>query len=101
MPKQSRQLKKTARGRTQARNKRRSKIEHNKIDQALCEPVIVVESPCFTKKNAEALVFEIPDTVPRLSVSWYSPAVDRAGMDEPRGRVPERGAGEIRSLAGV
>ncbi len=78
MPKQSRQLKKTARGRTQARNKRRSKIEHNKIDQALCEPVIVVESPCFTKKNAEALVFEIPDTVPRLSVSWYSPAVDRA-----------------------
>jgi len=78
MPKRTRHPKKTARGRNGTRNKRRSKIEHEKIDQVLCEPVIVVESPCFKKKNAEALVFEIPDTVPRLPVSWYSPAVDRA-----------------------
>ncbi len=78
MPKQNGHLKKTARGRNNTRNKRRSKIEHDKIDQALCEPIIVVESPCFKKKNAEALVFEIPDTIPRLPVSWYSPAVDRA-----------------------
>lgn len=78
MPKQSRQQKKTARGRKSTRTKRRSTIEHEKIDQALLEPVIVVKSPCFSKKNAEELVFEIPETVPRLSVSWYSPAIDRA-----------------------
>ena len=78
MPKQSRQLKKTARGRKSMRNKRRSTIEHEKIDQALSEPVIVVKSPCFSKKNAEELVFEIPEIIPRLSISWYSPAIDRA-----------------------
>lgn len=78
MPKQKGHPKKTARGRSNTRSKRRSKIEHEKIDQALYEPVIVVESPCFKKKNAEALVFEIPDAIPRLPVSWYSPAVDRA-----------------------
>ncbi len=78
MPTHTRHPKKTARGRSTTRNKRRSKIEHKKINQALTEPVIVVESPCFKRKNAEKLIFEIPDTVPRLPVSWYSPAVDRA-----------------------
>ncbi len=78
MPKHTRHPKKTARGRSTTRNKRRSKVEHEKINQALTEPVIVVESPCFKKKNAEQLVFEIPDMIPRLPVSWYSPAVDRA-----------------------
>jgi RNA polymerase primary sigma factor len=78
MPTLTRHPKKTARGRTHMRNKRRSKIEHEKIDLALTEPVIVVESPCFAKKNAEAIIFEIPEMVPRLPVSWYSPAIDRA-----------------------
>ena len=78
MPKQTRHPKKTARGRYTTRNKRRSKIEHMKINQALTEHIIVVVSPCFKKKNAEKFVFEIPDNVPRLPVSWYSPAVDRA-----------------------
>jgi len=78
MPKPTRHSKKTARGRTPLRHKRRSKIEHQKIDLALTEPVIVVESPCFSDKNAESVIFEIPAAVPRLPVSWYSPAIDRA-----------------------
>ena len=78
MPKCNGHQKKTARGRNSTRKKRRSKVERDKIEQALCEPVIVIESPCFKKRNAERLVFEIPDSVPRLPVSWYSPAIDRA-----------------------
>jgi RNA polymerase primary sigma factor len=53
-------------------------IEQDKVHQALTDPVLVIESPCFTKKNAEELVFEIPNIIPRLPVSWYSPAIDRA-----------------------
>lgn len=78
MPTCSRHPKKTARGRNVTRNKRRTQVEHKKIDLALTEPIIVVESPCFTKKNAEEYIFEIPDAIPRLPVSWYSPAVELA-----------------------
>ena len=78
MPKQPRHSNKTACGCRAIRSRRRTKIERDKIEQALIEPIIVVESSVFRKKNAEELVFEIPSSVPRLPVSWYCPAIDRA-----------------------
>jgi RNA polymerase primary sigma factor len=51
--------------------------ERLRIEHALVEPVIVVKSPVFKRKNAERVVFEDPNSVPRLPVSWYSPAIDR------------------------
>ncbi len=70
MPKKNSKPNKTTRG--------RSLDEQEKINQALIEPVIVVKSPCFQKKNAEKYVFEIPNKIPRLPISWYCPAIDRA-----------------------
>ena len=67
------------------RRRRRSVIEKDQINRALAEPVIVVSSPIFKKRNAEKLVFEIPTNVPRLPVSWYCPAIDRA--DPPKRNV--------------
>ncbi|HIB00549.1 MAG TPA: sigma-70 family RNA polymerase sigma factor [Phycisphaerales bacterium] len=67
------------------RRRRRSAIEKDQINRALAEPVIVVSSPIFKKRNAEKLVFEIPTNVPRLPVSWYCPAIDRA--DPPKRNV--------------
>ncbi|MBT5366060.1 MAG: sigma-70 family RNA polymerase sigma factor [Phycisphaerae bacterium] len=60
------------------RRRRRSALEKDQINRALAEPVIVVSSPIFNKRNAEKLVFDIPTNVPRLPVSWYCPAIDRA-----------------------
>ena len=77
MPKPTRHPKKTACGRKSARIKR-SIFDSEKVDLALTEPIIVVESPCFKKKNAEQFVFEVPENIPRLPVSWYSPAIDLA-----------------------
>lgn len=70
MPKKNRNQNKTKCGRLL--------LEHEKVHQALIEPVLVIDSPCFSKKNAEEIVFEIPLSIPRLPVSWYSPAIDRA-----------------------
>ena len=78
MPKKNRNHKKTQQGPTAVQGTQRSLFEQDKINQALTEPVIVVESPCFKKKNAEEFVFTDPNAIARLPVSWYSPAIDRA-----------------------
>jgi len=67
------------------RRRSRSAIEKDQINRALAEPVIVILSPIFKKRNAEKLVFDIPTNVPRLPVSWYCPAIDRA--DPPKRNV--------------
>ena len=78
MPKPKRQSKRATRSSGSTSRRRRTKIEKGHIDRALTEPVIVVESPVFSKKDAEKQVFEIPSDVPRLSIAWYCPAIDRA-----------------------
>lgn len=78
MPNTNRNPKKPASGTRSSRYADRSKAEQEKINLALTEPVIVVESPCFNKANAEEFVFDVPEEIPRLPVSWYSPAIDRA-----------------------
>ncbi|MBC8200726.1 MAG: sigma-70 family RNA polymerase sigma factor [Planctomycetes bacterium] len=78
MPKPKRQSKRATRSSGSTRSRRRTSIEKDHIDRALTEPVIVVASPVFKKKNAEELIFDIPSAIPRLSVSWYCPAIDRA-----------------------
>jgi RNA polymerase primary sigma factor len=78
MPIPKRQSKRATRSSGSKSRRRRSSIERDQIDRAFTEPVIVVQSPVFKKKDAEKLVFEIPFEVPRLSVAWYCPAIDRA-----------------------
>ncbi len=78
MPTPKRQSKRATRRSGSKSRRRRSSIERDQIDRALTEPVIVVQSPVFKKKDAEKLVFTIPSEVPRLSVAWYCPAIDRA-----------------------
>jgi RNA polymerase primary sigma factor len=78
MPKPKRQSKRAPRSSGSKSRRRRSSIEKDHIDRALTEPVIVVPSPVFKKKNAEELIFDIPSDIPRFSVSWYCPAIDRA-----------------------
>ena len=78
MPIPKRQSKRATCSSGSTSHRRRTRIEKDHIDRALTEPVIVVESPVFMKKDAEKLVFEIPSDVPRLSVAWYCPAIDRA-----------------------
>jgi len=79
MPKRSRHTNNRAtNGRGTSTCRRRHKEERQRIEHALVEPVIVVKSPVFKRKNAERVVFEEPSSVPRLPVSWYSPAIDRA-----------------------
>ncbi len=78
MPKVTRHPKKTACGRKNTTARSKQPYDSEKIELALTEPIIVIESPCFKKKNAEKLVFEIPESIPRLPVSWYSPAIDMA-----------------------
>ena len=70
--------KKNARHRTSAKTNPRSAAEHEKIYQALTEPIIVMESPCFSRKNAEELIFDIPKSIERIPIDWYSPAIDKA-----------------------
>ena len=78
MPKSSRHTtNRTANGRGAPTCRRRQSNERLRIEHALVEPVIVVKSPVFKRKNAERVVFEEPNAVPRLPVSWYSPAIDR------------------------
>ena len=77
MPTPKRQSKR-ATSRIGSTKRRRSSIERVQIDRALTEPVIVIAPPVFEKKNAEQLVFDKPTAIPRLPVSWYCPAIDRA-----------------------
>lgn len=78
MPKSSRHTtNRAASGLGTSTGRRRHKNECRRIENALVEPVIVVKSPVFKRKNAERVVFEEPNSVPRLPVSWYSPAIDR------------------------
>ena len=78
MPKSSRHTtNRAANGRGTSTCRRRPVKERLRIEHALVEPVIVVKSPVFNRKNAERVVFEDPNSVPRLPVSWYSPAIDR------------------------
>ncbi|MDP7005990.1 MAG: sigma-70 family RNA polymerase sigma factor [Phycisphaerales bacterium] len=83
MPQKRRHPNKTARG----RRKRRSMVQLERIEQALTEPVIVVESSLFKKKNAEELIFEIPTSIPRMPISWYCPAIDRATLPKRTGSM--------------
>jgi len=82
MPKSKRQSNRDTRSSASTKRRRRSASEKDQINRVLTEPVIVVPSSVFKKKNAEKLVFEIPANVPRLSVSWYCPAIDR--VDPPK-----------------
>ena len=78
MPRSSRHTtNRAANGRGTSTCRRRPVKERLRIEHALVEPVIVVKSPVFKRKNAERVVFEDPNSVPRLPVSWYSPAIDR------------------------
>ncbi len=77
MPKPKRQSKRVTRSSSSTSPRRRSRVEKEHIDRALTDPVIVVQSPVFNKKDAEKLIFDIPSNVPRLSVAWYCPAIDR------------------------
>ena len=77
MPTPKRLSKRTA-SQSGSKKRRRSSQELDRIDRALTEPVIVIASPVFMKKNAERLIFDVPVAVPRLPVSWYCPAIDRA-----------------------
>jgi RNA polymerase primary sigma factor len=78
MPTPKRQSNRAKHHRGSSKPRRRSRIERDNIDRALTEPVIVVTSPIFSKKDAEKKVFDIPSEVPRLPVSWYCPAIDMA-----------------------
>jgi len=78
MPRNSRHTtNRAANGRVTSTCRRRPVKERLRIEHALVEPVIVVKSPVFKQKNAERVVFEDPNSVPRLPVTWYSPAIDR------------------------
>ena len=77
MPTPKRLSKRTA-SQSGSKKRRRSSQELERIDSALTEPIIVIASPVFMKKNAERLIFDVPVAVPRLPVSWYCPAIDRA-----------------------
>ncbi len=59
-----------------ATRKKRSSDELRRIDLALQESIMVVESPLIKKRNAEKVIFEEPDSVPRMSIAWYSPGQD-------------------------
>jgi RNA polymerase primary sigma factor len=72
------------------RRKRNSK-ELRRIELALKESIIVVKSPLIKKRNAEKAIFEEPDSVPRMSVAWYSPGQDlESNTKNPGGRVLTR-----------
>ena len=77
MPKSSRHITNRDADSRGTSTRRRPVKERLRIEHALVEPVIVVKSPVFKRKNAERVVFEDPNSVPRLPVSWYSPAIDR------------------------
>ena len=61
-----------------ATRKKRSAEELRRIELALNESITVVESPLIKKRNAEKMIFEEPDTIPRTSVAWYSPGQNLA-----------------------
>ena len=54
----------------------RSPQELQRLELALNESIMVVESPLIKKRNAEKIIFEEPDSVPRMSVAWYAPGQD-------------------------
>ena len=56
-----------------ATRRKRSSEELRRIALALQETIIVVESPHIKKRNAERLIFEESQPVPRMTVSWYAP----------------------------
>ena len=56
-----------------ATRRKRSPEELQRIESALNESIMVVESPLIKKRNAEKVIFEEPDSVPRMSVAWYAP----------------------------
>jgi RNA polymerase primary sigma factor len=61
-----------------ATRKKRSAEELRRIELALNESITAVESPLIKKRNAEKMIFEEPDTIPRMSVAWYSPGQNLA-----------------------
>ncbi len=56
-----------------ATRRKRSPDELSRLDLALEKSITVVESPLIKKRNAEKAIFDEPDSVPRMSVAWYSP----------------------------
>ncbi|MBC8202388.1 MAG: sigma-70 family RNA polymerase sigma factor [Planctomycetes bacterium] len=74
-----------------ATRRKRSSEELRRIDLALNESIVVVESPLIKKRNAEKAIFEKPNSVPRTSVAWYSPGQDLVSdTKNPCGRVLTR-----------
>jgi RNA polymerase primary sigma factor len=61
-----------------ATRKKRSAEELRRIELALNESITAVESPLIKKRNAEKMIFEEPDKIPRMSVAWYSPGQNLA-----------------------
>jgi RNA polymerase sigma factor (sigma-70 family) len=59
-----------------ATRRKRSSQELRRIEIAMTDSIKVVESPLIKKRNAEKAIFEEPDSVPRMSVAWYSPGQD-------------------------
>ena len=58
------------------RRRRRSAPERARIERALAEPMDYMDSPILHRRNAERLIFDEPNPVPRPSVTWYHPMVD-------------------------
>jgi RNA polymerase sigma factor (sigma-70 family) len=74
-----------------ATHRKRSNDELRRLELALTESIMVVESPLIKKRNAEKMIFDESHSIPRTTVSWYSPGQDlESNKKNPGGSVLTR-----------